>query len=503
MNNAVKDQLRRLISSMTKSEKRNFKLFATRVGSNADSKFVQLFDLIDGQDEANDEELLHTIAGGNSSKLSNLKRHLYQQVLISLRLLHINKQTDIQIRQQIDFARILYGKGHFLDALRLLERIRSVARDNNYNLLLLEILEFQKMIEARHVTNSRQVKNRMDQLVRDSREQSEINLHTSFQSNVNIQIQGYYILNGHARSPEQREAFDQFWKASRSPAAIYPAVAETFFERVNRYQASMWRHYIKLDLDDALEDAGSAYNLFKVEAEMPIHDPDLYVRLIYYLNAFAFLTGDTPTVSRSRRSIDHFIDTTGRGFNDNSKIVAFVYQQLCELNDYIVQEDWEAAHRKGKELKRHHGSTFRQLPDHRVNLFRYKLAAVDVARKDYEGAQDRILKIMNSQINLLREDLLINTRMLQIICYVELEELSAADYAVTNLSRIIRRNKFAGEVHRLTLTALRQLLREGLTEKAAIYDRLQEQLEVVANIPYEAKCLRFLDLRLWLKTASR
>ncbi|NJO87111.1 MAG: hypothetical protein HC821_03610 [Lewinella sp.] len=220
MQQTVKDQLRRLIGSLSKSEKRHFKLYAKRVGGETDRKFVQLFDLIDQQssegklstmDETSaDKALLLRVAQGHAGKLSNLKRHLYQQILVSLRLLYINKQTDIEIRQQIDFGRILYGKGHYLDALRLLDRVKPVAEANNYNLLLQEILEFQKLIEARHFTRSRQLNDKMDELVNQAAQYSEANLHTSLQSNVNIQIQGYYILHGHVREESQAVVFKDF-----------------------------------------------------------------------------------------------------------------------------------------------------------------------------------------------------------------------------------------------------------------------------------------------------
>jgi len=165
MPTAIKHQLFRLIKSLTKAEKRNFKLFATRAGATPDNKFIRLFDVIDKSKQPDDELLLKRI-GITSGKLSNLKRHLYQQVLTSLRLIYISKEIDIELREQIDFTRILYGKGHYLDALRLLERAKDIAVKHNQDILHLEILEFQKLIEARHVTLSRQVSNKMELLLK-------------------------------------------------------------------------------------------------------------------------------------------------------------------------------------------------------------------------------------------------------------------------------------------------------------------------------------------------
>jgi len=198
MSKAVKHQLFRLIDSLSKAEKRNFKIFATRAGADANSKFIQLFDLLDRMNAPDDDAVMKRMQISNG-QFSNLKRHLYQQLLTSLRLIYIKKEVDIEIREQIDFARILYGKGHYLDALRILERVRSRATEHNQDLLRFEILEFQKLIEARHITLSRQVDNKMDLLLKESAEQSQAAVNTSNLFNLNIQVHGLYIEHGPKR----------------------------------------------------------------------------------------------------------------------------------------------------------------------------------------------------------------------------------------------------------------------------------------------------------------
>ena len=57
MTNELKDNLFVLIKSLTKSEKRQFKLFVNRMGSNLDSKFLNLFNLLEKSDRY-DEKLI-------------------------------------------------------------------------------------------------------------------------------------------------------------------------------------------------------------------------------------------------------------------------------------------------------------------------------------------------------------------------------------------------------------------------------------------------------------
>jgi hypothetical protein len=44
-------------------------------------------------------------------QLSNLKSYLYKQILVSIRLNIPSQNMRYQIREQIDFATILYNKG--------------------------------------------------------------------------------------------------------------------------------------------------------------------------------------------------------------------------------------------------------------------------------------------------------------------------------------------------------------------------------------------------------
>ena len=63
-------------------------------------------------------------------QLSNLKAHLYKQILISLRMNPMHKNIRIQIREQLDFATILYQKGLYKQSLKVLEKAKILALKN-------------------------------------------------------------------------------------------------------------------------------------------------------------------------------------------------------------------------------------------------------------------------------------------------------------------------------------------------------------------------------------
>ena len=73
------DDLLVLINSLTKGEKRNFRLFAGRNSSSEGSHFfLQLFDVLDKKGGYDEASILKKIPAIKKSQLPNIKAHLYK-----------------------------------------------------------------------------------------------------------------------------------------------------------------------------------------------------------------------------------------------------------------------------------------------------------------------------------------------------------------------------------------------------------------------------------------
>ena len=498
MPNAIKHQLWRLINSLHKSEKRNFKIYATRAGGNSESKFVRLFDVLDRMEMPDDNVVVQRMKL-TPGQLSNLKRHLYQELLTSLRLIHIKKEIDIEIREQIDFVRILYGKGHYLDALRTLERAKAKAIEHNQDILHLEIIEFQKLIEARHITLSRQLGNKMDLLLNESAEKSFSFLNTSELFNLNIQIHGRYIEKGHSKTEKDIEANEVFWRTIQTRRIDRETASSTFHQKINRFQSVMWYHYIQLRLEEGLEAAKNAVALFQLSKQMIFKDPDLYLRCLYYVTALGYLTKDIKLVTRYTERLGNFLNDDNIQLNANStRRIGKTYHFLASHNLLLLEGNYTDAYSLSKQIMSAFQSGEFHPNNHRWGLFLYKQAAVCFLVEEYDEALDYLNEIINMKTGLLREDLLINSRLLHALCNYELGNYLLVDYHLTGLSRLLRRSREAAEVHRLGVSGLRRLIKAPAGDREDIYPILLEKINQQASIPFEAKALRYLDLRLWL-----
>ena len=197
MANQPNDHLYQLIKSLSKAEKRGFKIYATRTSS-SDAKFIQLFDAIDKAKEYDEDLIFSKITDLKKIQLSNLKAHLYKQILVSLRLNYVNHNIDIQLREQIDYARILYDKGLYKQSLKVLDKAKSLSSNNHRTTLTIEILDFEKLIESQYITRS--LRNRADQLIEETENTvKSVDRYHSL-SNLSLRLYGIYIKAGHVRS---------------------------------------------------------------------------------------------------------------------------------------------------------------------------------------------------------------------------------------------------------------------------------------------------------------
>ncbi|MEN9685955.1 MAG: hypothetical protein RLZZ28_1741, partial [Bacteroidota bacterium] len=156
MPNRSTDSLFQLIQSLEKSEKRNFKLYINRNSGSGDLKIIQLFDALDKMREYDEEQLLVKNPSLLKQQLSNLKAHLYREILTSLRLLNQDNHIDLQLHEQLDFARLLYNKGLYLQSLKILDKVKELAKNHNQVTYILQVLFLEKKIEALHITRSMQ-----------------------------------------------------------------------------------------------------------------------------------------------------------------------------------------------------------------------------------------------------------------------------------------------------------------------------------------------------------
>lgn len=498
MLNTQKDPLFTLVKSLTKAEKRSFKLYANRHQGVASNKFVQLFDVLDRLPEYDETVVIKKMSDTEKRHLPNLKRHLYKQILTSLRLIYIDKNIDIQIREQLDFARILYGKAMYMQSLKILERIKKIADEHHQDILHLEILEFQKLIEARHITRSRSIENKMEKLLDESVKRSSITLTSNRLSNLNIQIHGWYIQFGHIQAEEDASKVNAFFQL-QSPEEDF-SLQPTFFEKAHLYQAHFWRCYILVDFTSCVQYARQWVNLFLINPKMRYKDPDLYMRALYYLLTSLYITNKKEAFRHYLAELEDFQESQLKQLNDNSKMIGFTYHQLSQLNFLLLSKQYEQVIALEPTLQKQLDKYASYMDVHRILLFYYKFACAHFACGRFNKALDHLNIIINDKSAHLREDLFINARVLQILCLFELKQYDLIDYLQVSLRRAIRKSKEQSNLQPALIQGVRELIKTPSIERQQAFQELAEILLPLSRNKYEHKANFFLSPMLWVES---
>jgi len=489
------DHLFKLIKTLTKSEKRNFKLYVNRIGGKENAKFIQMFDVLDKQKEYEEGQICKKIPSIKKSQVSNLKRHLYRQLLISLRLIHIQRNTDIEIREQLDFAKILYNKGLYLQSLKTLDRIKGIAKENHQDSLHLEIVEFEKYIEAGYITRS--IENRADELAEEANRRTSVIETTSKLSNLALRLYGLYIKVGHIRNQKDAYIVWEFFKSKMPDVDIKKL---TFYEKIYYYQCYVWYNYILQDFLKCFSNGLRWVDLFQENPKMISVDPSLYLRGYNNLLAALFYTNDHNKFKKYLTDFEKVTDRLKEELNTNGKMLCFQYLQTHRINGHFIEGTFNEGVELIPEIEAGLATYQHHMDQHRVLVFHYKIACLYFGSGKNSEALDYLNIIINSKVGNLREDIQCFARMLQLICHYELGNVDLLEYIIKSVYRFFAKMEDLNMVQSEVLKFLRKALYLNDSELRKAFLKLKNKLEMLSEHPYEKRSFLYLDLISWLES---
>ncbi len=484
-----------LIKTLSKSEKRHFKLFVNRIQSQEEVKFIQLFDVLDKLSEYDEELILKKIPSIKKSQLSNLKRHLYKQLLISLRMIHIQKNIDIEIREQLDFAKILYNKGLYWQSLKLLERIKSIAKEHHQDIHHLEILEFEKLIESHHITHS--IEYRSDQLTVESEKRNQIITKTGLLSNLSLRLYGLYVQVGHIRNQKDAYFMWEFFKTNLPESDVNKL---TFYEKIYWFQCHVWYYYILQDFLRCYKYAYKWVDLYKENPALSTDDPTLILRGYNNLLAALFYIGYHQKYCAALDEFETFIDQNNLNFNTNGKLLSFQFLETARINKYFMEGRFEDGLVLVPEIERQLKEFELHLDEHRVLVFYYKIACMYFGCNKNEEAIEYLNRIINFKAGQLRGDIQCYARILHLIAHYELGHFELLEYITKSVYRFLAKMEDLNLVQTEILKFLKQALYLDQNNLQKAFIKLKNRLELLKEHPYERRSFLYLDIISWLES---
>ncbi len=489
-----KDYLFQLIKSLSKSEKRQFKLYVGRLDVNTDSKFLNLFNFLD-KSALYDEASILKSGIVKKQQLANIKAHLYKQILISLKLSPSHQNIRAQIREQLDFASILYHKGLYKQSLRILDKAKELALDNEEKNLAYEVVELEKVIESQYITRS--IVGRADELTIQAKELSYLNVIASKLSNLSIQLYGLILRTGYVKNEEEHRQISEYFH-NRLPK--YEIEQLGFREKLWLSKAYLWYSFLTQDFKNCYKYASKWVQLFYDHPKMIQSHPVFFLKGNNYLLESLFFIRSTDRFEKSLTKLEEA--TKEKSFPKDSNLEAqhFLYLNLHKINLHFMKGTFEEGLHIIPKIEYDLKQFTTRIDEHHVMIFYYKFASLYFGYGDNDKCIEYLEKIISNRSLSMREDLMCFSRILHLVAHYE----AGYDYHLETLLKrtykfLLKMNDLH-EVQKEMIKFIKNLQNIYPHEIKKAFRALHSKLKNYEDDPYESRAFLYLDIISWLES---
>lgn len=489
-----KDNLFDLVKSLSKSEKRQFKLYVGRLGVNDGAKFMTLFQTLEKLKTYDELQILKS-RGISKTQLSNLKAHLYRQILVSLRLNPSHQNVRVQIREQLDFATILYHKGLYKQSLKILDKAKVMAFAFEEKNIAYEVIELEKIIESQYITRSSST--RADALTLESKDVSKLNVVASKLSNLSLQLYGIFLKKGYVKNDEEYREVTAYFKKNLPK---YDLEKLGFREKLWLHKANLWYSFLIQDFRSCFKHATKWVALFYEQPEMIELNPVFFLRGKQYLLEALFYIQD---VSRFADALYVFEEEVSRATfpkNENTNSLVFLHLYSHKINLQFMKGTFAEGIPLVKEVLEGLERQDERIDEHHVMMFYYKIACLYFGAGRNKECIEYLEKIISNKGLQMREDLLCFSRILNLVAHYEAGEDYHLDRLIKDTYKFLIKMEDLYQVQREMIAFLRGLGTIYPHQLKAEFEKLYRKLKPLEADPYERRSFLYLDVISWLES---
>ncbi|HMR90660.1 MAG TPA: hypothetical protein PKC69_00030 [Chitinophagaceae bacterium] len=495
MPNRSQDFLFQLIKSLEKAEKRHFKLYIKRSSAKEDLKIVRLFDAVDRLDTYDEKSLLKKLPGTEKRQLYNLKAHLYGEILASLRLLKSADSIDLQLNEQFDYAHILYKKGLFQQSLRILDKAKETARNNQKFYFLTQVIALEKRIENLHITRSMQ--SRAEALAHEANDVSRHIDIVARLSNLSLLLFSWFTRHGHARNEKDEAGVKKFMQDNLPADA---ASVAGFYERLYLYQSYCWYAFIRQDFLQYYRYAQKWVDLFDADPLMIRVETSHYIKGMHYLLNAHFDLRNYRRFTPTLQQFERFAQSSRVQEHDNFRIQAFIYINTAKINQHFMLGTFKEGLSlvPGIREKLKENAIF--LDEHRIMVMNYKIATLYFGSGDYSTCIDYLQEIINENGD-LRIDLQCYARLQHLLAHYELGNYDIMESLTKSVYRFMAKKENLTVIEEEMFKFLRHSFHHISASK--LKPELEKFLYKIKHLEknrFETRSFAYLDIISWVES---
>lgn len=428
-------------------------------------------------------------------QLPNLKAHLYGQLLTSLRLLARGRNEDILLRENIDYAHVLYDKGLYRQALDLLGKTKERAVNGQFKSLAMEILEFEKLIEGQYITRS--IEGRAQALSEQTLEIGQALSQTHEFSNLALQMYGLFIKIGFVRNERDYFFVREFFNA-RLPQAKFEEL--DFTGRVYFCQSHVWLYHICQEFAPCYRYAQRWVDIFSENPSMKGLHPVFYLKGLHNLLLALFNSLHDERFGMALHLLERYPQEVDFSQNRNVEGLYQLYLNIHQINAFYLSGDYEGGVKIIPKLASLLESNLYNWDSNRIMVFQYRIACLYFGNGEYGHAIEFLNKIINQKTIDYRADIQCFARILNLIAHFDLGNADLVEYQVKSVYRYLLHLEDLQQVQREVFNFLRKMPSTRPADLHKEFQYLHERLVPLQGDSYERRPFLYLDIISWLES---
>lgn len=496
MSNKAHDHVHRLIHSMSRAEKRYFKLHLQRHAHGGPSVGGQLFDAIAGMATYDEAALLERFKGRSFTKrFAITKRRLYESVLRALDAFHAERSLDSRLDRSLHQVRILYDRALYEDAAKLVHGTWRLARQHDRLPTLLALLEWEHRLAERDNyahADAAQLKALQEKVQALRTEQQELDVLWALKTRVFTLL----YREGPARDEAAREELHAVMRqvAAQGPQALHSAKARFLYHHIHSAVA-----FALGDLATCKTQLEANRELLQAEKQRFQEEPTLILSVLGNLAYVCMALGLHQEAMAHLAAFRRAPEAWRMPESEDLEVKLFSTTCSLELSLHLQRGDVRSALAMlplvERSLERH---AHRLGPIRRAG-FHFQLAQVQVLAGDATAA----LRWMNRLLDELRPDesaeIATAARLLYLVVLYEAGKRDLLGYAIRNTERFLRSRDRLHPAEQHVLALFRLLQKEGdVPEREHALRRFREEWSSAR--PDEAGRTGHFDVLAWVES---
>lgn len=495
MSKRVKESVHELIKSLTKSEKRYFKLMSSRHTIGEENNYVILFDAIEKQVEYDEQALFLQFRGeAFLNKFAITKKRLYDHILNALDLFHNNSSIEAQIYKMLHSADILYDKSLYEQSKSILRSAEKLAEKKEYFNLLLIIKSKQKRL-FENTSYTEITKHEIDQIY-----STDLYLHNQsllYDKLWNIKSQLFHLLalKGNSRSSDEFLDF----KLIIDELAKNVKQNEWYFETHYLFYHIYSAYYFAInDFENCLINLQTNMDYFEQNDEYIHNHSNKYFSILtnaIFVSEKLGKVKQAQLVFQKLKALPNKIkDTT----NEDLQIKLFSSISSIEIDSLIQHGDFKEAILLVSKINEGLVGYDDKIATPRKIYLSYKIAVVYLAVGDYANSLKWINKILNDKLLDQKEDVLAYTQLLNVLVHIEMKHYDLLAYLVKSTLRSLKAKNRLYEPEKAFLNFVSKLIKTSdVFEKEQFWQNTYDVLSELYKDKNNAVSLDYFDLLSW------